>query len=240
MNILEKDKNFSKFFHVVIDSGTWSSWSFKAKAVYPVLNRWARYDSRKALPTVETISKLAGITEDSVREGIKEIVKAGYADKRRGNARVSFRNIYTIFKEPQPMKAIIESISRKKPVKCKTKRDPHTGKFIPSRKNHGDCSRNKTVDDISRKNHGKKKNNIEILNRDIATDSASACIKSQASPVSTVRCKSLGNISNETLVSLKDVLGSNKFKGYLLENGYSKDEVEKLRFLKKSDRKKQY
>ena len=181
MDIQKKDKDFSKFFHNIIDSGAWAKWSPKAKAVYPVLLRWAKYDSRKALPTIPTIAKLSGVSRDSVTEGTKEIICSGYLSKKRGNSTIGFRNIYTVFKEPQMVGNLKDAILRGKTVKCKTKRDPKTRKFISSRKDADDYLREKAVNDTLRQNNGRKEN-LEILNRDTSAGSASACLNSQAEP----------------------------------------------------------
>lgn len=227
MDKKEKDKDFSKFFHSVVDSEIWANWSFKAKAVYVVINRYANYNSRKALPTVETIAKLAGVSEDSVNEGIKEIICSGYMSKKRGNVRIGFRNIYTLYKQPDltPDK-LIGDILRKKSVKCKPKKDPITGKFVPSREIHGDYSREKAVNSTSRENHHKKES-LEILNRDTSAGSASACSKSQASPAPIKGQKSLKGISNKTLSGLKESLGGvEALRQYLKSQGYPPEEIE--------------
>ena len=179
MSIAEKDKDFSKFFHVIIDDGTWAKWSLKTKAVYAVINRFANYKTRSAIPTIKTIVRLAGVSKDSVSEAINEIEKAGYFSVKRGGQGIGFRNIYSVH-NTKTSTSLINNIYRKKTGRCSYHKDPVTGKFASTGEKNRVPTREKTANDTSREITGEKENlDLSIID---SAGSASACSMSQASP----------------------------------------------------------
>lgn len=220
MILLEKDKNFSKLFHEVVDSRVWASLSPKAKGVYVVLLRYASYDSRIANPSGPKIAELSGFTLDSISDATKELMEKGLIEKKRGGPKIGFRNIYIVKKTPAlSIQSIIGTLGEK-PLKCPSvAKDPKSGKFIRKK------TQGKTPNSIS----GGKTNNdekVEIKEIEIGLGSALACPKGQASPGPIKNQKTLERLPDEIIHEIRESMGEDKLRQYLLDKGYAQEEVE--------------
>ena len=244
-HIGEKDKDFSKFFHSVIDSGCWAKLSFKAKAVYMVLSRFAGYETRRAFPTIIKISQLSGVSKDGVSEALNELEQNGLIEKKRGGPKIGFRNIYKVFKSPERRPVIFKNLLVKK-NKIRTQRDSVSGKFYSqkgkdiSREITVKCSdkkeemssqsektvkgtRENTVPGTSRENTDDKQIREIKSNRDSGLAESLAWPKSQAS---TRLSKSLNEANKETLNDLLKQVGEEGFRKLLVKSGYEQGEID--------------
>ena len=218
---------WSKAYHLIVDDEYWAKWSFIAKAVYFVLLRHANIKTRKAYPTIPTIAKEAGISEDSVSKAVKEIEACGCIKFSRGGAKISFRNIYDVYDQPHLPPVKFKNTSRKKTGKCPL-RDPKTGRFVPlSGKNHGNYSRGNTGIDTSREKTDKKEKEKDILKRDVSEEEASARLKSQASP-SVTDGLFKGEDTKEHIQSLLGLWGKSRTEKRLKESGYAPEGIIKI------------
>jgi len=101
MLTLPKDKGFSKFFHVFVDTMAWAKLSFKAKAMYIVILRHARWDTMTTNISEARIALEAGVSIDSVSEAIKELCINGMLNQDkilRGLSRCRVGNLAKIKK----------------------------------------------------------------------------------------------------------------------------------------------
>lgn len=181
-----QDRNFSKLFHVIIDTNIWSELSPKAKAVYVVLLRFAEYSTRITFLSMQRISVISGLHLDSVPDAIKELVIFGLIQKKRTGPRMNFMNSYYLMKEYEIGTSLVlreiskgdHCISREIPGKCNTLRDPITGKFLkktckggekalegPGEKHVNSCGENsgKILEIDIRDNKFRSKNLIQTL-----------------------------------------------------------------------------
>jgi len=208
--------------------------------VYLVLLRFANYDSGSSFPTVKTIRRLSGVNKNRIAEATGGLEQKGLIEKVRAGKNFAFRCCYRVIRHPK----IVLTTIPKKGDKCRHSLRGKDGRFKPLPKNR-DSGIPKNADnlvptnsesDTFPKNRDKKKN-LEILNRDKnidKTDSASACSKKQASPVSNSK-KSLKTINKETIDGFIKDKGLKWVKEYLRKNGYDKNEIDNLCEVEGSD-----
>lgn len=239
MDTQEKDKDFSKISHTIIDSRLLDKLSPSELKVYLVINRFANYKTGLSYPTVKTIRELSGVDKNDIAPATKHLAQLGLIEKARTGKRFSFRNCYRVIKNPKINMGTIPIKTDKRRMYFKGK----DGKFKPIPPNTDNnvpdntdkvCPPNTELD-IVPIDTDKKEKYRDNVNRDSniekeSAGSASACLISQASPASLKRKKSLSQVTNETLYTFRDQLGgSEALKTYLLKLGYPQEEVEDLR-----------
>jgi DnaD/phage-associated family protein len=79
------------FFHVLIDLGIWKSLSKKASKLYPVICKFADFDTGECYPSLRTLSKLSGIGLTRIREAVDELVAKGLLTCQKGDSQRSNR-----------------------------------------------------------------------------------------------------------------------------------------------------
>lgn len=239
MNIQDKDKDFSKFPHSLIDTGIVAQLKPSDLKVFLIINRFANYKTRLSYPAVEKISELSGVNKSNIASSTRRLALIGLIEKIRTGRRFSFRNCYRVIKNPKIDLSIIpcNTDKRKKYFKGKD------GKFKPIPSNTENNTPLNTDKDYPcntelytcPSNTDKKEKYRDINNRDDSIEkesagSASACLSSQALPASSKRKKSLSQVTNETLFTLRDQLGgSEALKTYLLKLGYPQEDLEDLK-----------
>jgi len=73
-----KETNVRDDFSVkLVRSVVWAGLSPQAKSVYPVLRVYVDPASNTGSPTLDVLSDGTGLSNDSVRNGINELIKAG-------------------------------------------------------------------------------------------------------------------------------------------------------------------
>ena len=190
MESKQKDKDFSKIPHSIIDSGLLAKLKPSEIKVFLVINRFANYKTGLSYPTVKTISELSGVSKGCIAPATKQLVLLGLIEKARTGKRFSFRNCYRVIKNPKINLCIIPSNTDK----CKRYLRGKNGKFKPISLNtdnnipsnmDNECPSNMELG-ISPSNTDKKEKYRDNINRDKDIDksagSASACPDSQASP----------------------------------------------------------
>lgn len=90
-----QDKNFTKLFHVVVDSGAWATLRPAARTVYVVLLRHLDDVIRNCWPSNDVIANKAGIHPRSVSKATEELQKRGLLKKWRKDR----KNFYHLPKE---------------------------------------------------------------------------------------------------------------------------------------------
>lgn len=229
----QKDKDFSKFRHEIVDSGLLERLSNRAIRVYLVILRHANYETGLSYPTVKTISKESGVNKNLISSATRELVLNGLIDKSRAPKRFAFRNCYRIVKHLR----IRPDIIPRNTDKCRRYFHGKNGKFKPVPKNTDNgipqntdsVIPKNTESDTYPKNTDKKKN-LETLKRDKVLDaagSASARPKGQASPASNPK-KSLNAFTEEELHGFIKGVGLDRAKKYLRRIGYDEKEIEDL------------
>ena len=230
----QKDKDFSKLRHEIVDSGLLAQLSSAAVRVYLVILRHANYETGLSYPTVKTISKESGVNKNLICSATTELVLNGLIDKSRAPKRFAYRNCYRILKHPK----IPPDIIPKKTDKCRRYFHEKNGKFKPVPENTETDIPQNTDDGILRNTeldtypkNTDKKENLEILkNRDKVLDaagSAPARPKGQAEPAANSK-KSLKDFTKEELQGFIKGVGLDRVKKYLRRIGYDEKEIENL------------
>ena len=96
---MEKDKDFSKIYHIVVDSGILSKLNGKEAKIYIVLCRYADYVTGISKPTVMTISRLSGVSKNDVKKSIDKLEAMGLILTERTGERFQFRRIYGVIRK---------------------------------------------------------------------------------------------------------------------------------------------
>ena len=95
---MEKDKDFSKIYHIVVDSGILSKLNGKEAKIYIVLCRYADYVTGISKPTVMTISRLSGVSKNDVKKAVDKLEAMGLILTERTGERFQFRRIYGVIR----------------------------------------------------------------------------------------------------------------------------------------------
>lgn len=98
MEKVEKDKDFSKIHHPIIDGGIVAGMSRQAIKMYLVLNRYANYKTGIAYPSVKTIAELAGISKNDVRKTADKLEAMGLILTMQERKGLHVRKYYGIIK----------------------------------------------------------------------------------------------------------------------------------------------
>lgn len=232
-----ENKDFSMFFHQVIDSGIWAKLSPKAKAVYPVLLRHAHYITRNASPSNGTISIKGNISQGNISSATDELVEAGLLKKWRKGWKV-FYHLFT--KEDITLESAELYLKRKDTLPRKTvtyQRDEKTGEFISKRRKK---ERNTAKDGVSSTvNYGEGMSvtngdinrdiEVETLNRDNKERkkeeniSSSFSLNSEGQGLTSKH--SLKEVSDEALRELKNSMGTEGLITYLEKKSYDEKEI---------------
>lgn len=103
-----KEAGWSKFFHLVVDSGVWAQLSGKARAVYIVLQRHVDDVTRICWPSIELIAREAGIHVRNVSAALAELER-WHLIKRWRKDRKNFYHLYPAdkLKDLLPQKNLI-------------------------------------------------------------------------------------------------------------------------------------
>jgi hypothetical protein len=233
----QKDKDFSKFRHEIVDKELLARLSNAAIRVYLVILRYANYDTGSSYPTVKTISKLSGVNRNRVSSATRELVLHGLIDKSRARKNFAFRNLYRVIKYPK----IVPDIIPRNTDKCRKLPRDEDGKFKPIPRNT-DNDIPHSADDLVTANRDSntfplntdKKENLETKKRDKVLEtagSASARPKGQAEPASNSN-KSLKAFSKETINGFIKDKGLAWLKDYLRKQGYDEKEIQTLDAIK--------
>ncbi len=235
LGLEQKDKDFSKFRHEIVDEGLLAHLSNGAVRVYLVILRHANYKTGLSYPTVKTICKESGVNKNLISSATRELVLNGLIDKVKTSKRFAFRNCYRTIKHPKAPPCTIP----KNTDKCRRYFQGKDGKFseIPENTEHRvPINTDNGVPSNTDKCHTcpsntDKKKNLEILkNRDKVLDapgSALARPNGQAEPGSNPK-KSLKGISKETIHGFIKEKGLEWVKKYLQNSGYDEKEIENL------------
>jgi len=79
------------FFHILIDLGIWRALSKKATKLYPVICKFADFETGECFPSLRTLSKLSGISLTRIREAVDELVDKGLLTCEKGDSQRSNR-----------------------------------------------------------------------------------------------------------------------------------------------------
>ena len=239
MEMQGKDKEFFKIPHALVDSGLLDHLKGSEVKTLLVIYRYAHYNTGLSYPTVKTIVKLSGVNKNCIGPATKLFGLLGLIEKIRTGKRFSFRNCYKVIRSPKIDLSIIPINTDKRSRYFKGK----GGKFEPIPKNMDNNSPIKSDNEhpnnaeldtyplnTDKKEKFRDKDKRDLSNRGKSAGSAPAC-QGQASPAKIEKPKkSLSQVTNETLLDLRDELGGDKvLKDYLLKQGYPKKEVEDLR-----------
>lgn len=95
---MEKDKDFFKIYHIVVDGGILSRLNGKEAKIYIVLCRYADYVTSISKPTVTTISRLSGVSKNDIKRSIDKLEAMGLILTERTGERFQFRRIYGVIR----------------------------------------------------------------------------------------------------------------------------------------------
>jgi DNA-binding transcriptional ArsR family regulator len=98
-------------YNWMIDSGIWAELSPKAKALYIALLRHVDHDTRCCWPTVDLLSREAGLSERTVSYGLRELERRKLVKTWRRGFKTKSKNLYYI-----PDHLPVESIQDHLPV----------------------------------------------------------------------------------------------------------------------------
>lgn len=79
------------FFHVLIDLGIWKSLSKKATKLYPVICKFADFETGECYPSLRTLARLSGLGLTRIREAVDELVEKGLLTCEKGDRQRSNR-----------------------------------------------------------------------------------------------------------------------------------------------------
>jgi hypothetical protein len=234
LTVEQKDKDFSKFRHEIVDEGLLAHLSNGAVRVYLVILRHANYETGLSFPTVKTICKESGVNKNLISSATRELVLNGLIDKVKTSKRFTFRNCYRTIKHPKAPPCTIP----KNTDKCRRYFQGKDGKFKPVPENtETDIPKNtdngipgNTEFDTCPKNSDKKKNLEIVKNRDKVLDAPGSVLarpNGQAEPGLNSK-KSLKGISKETIHGFIKEKGLEWVKKYLRKSGYDEKEIENL------------
>jgi DNA-binding MarR family transcriptional regulator len=169
----EKDKDFSKIPHRMIDSGLLSQLKPTVLKVFLVINRFADYQTGVAYPTVEKISELSGVNKNSIAGATKSLAREGLIEKKKTGRRFHFRNCYRVTRLKGIYSDLPSCIIPKKTDKCRRIPRGKDGKFIPIPKKTDNSIPQNTdnpgpsfADSGTCPENTDKKENLEISKRD--------------------------------------------------------------------------
>lgn len=233
----QRDKDFSKLYHQVVDSGLLKKLSNIEIRVYLVLLRFSNYKTGLCYPTVKKITELSGVNKNNISHATEGLATKGLIEKVRTGKRFSFRLCYRVTKSRARLSQLASCIVPCKTDKCRAIKRGKNGRFKPIPRNTDKGIPCNTDDPIPSNSescicptHTDKKENLEINNRNKSIEkagSASARLKRQASPALNSK-KSLKHISKETLSGFIKEKGLEWVKAFLRKNGYDEKEIENL------------
>ncbi|MCJ7645305.1 helix-turn-helix domain-containing protein [bacterium] len=243
----EKDKNFSKIPHRMIDSGLLAQLKPTELKVFLVINRFADYKSGISYPGVRKIGKLAGVNKDAIATATNSLVQRGLIEKKTTGKRFGFRNQYRVTRLKGIYSSLPPSTVPKKTDKCKHILRGKDGRFLTIPKNTDNGIPQNTDNPIPSKTESgtcpkntDKIENLEISKRDngIRDNSPSGVSNETQSFINHNK-----NLNTKKDVSKKEILkeadresvkmmiqkkGVEWTKKYLLENGYDEKLIETL------------
>jgi len=245
----EKDKDFSKIPHFMIDSGLLAELRPSEIKVFLVINRFADYKTGIAYPTVKKISELSGINKDNIAKATRSLVQKGLIEKRKTGERFRFRNWYRVTKLKSIYSDLPSCIVPKKTGKCREIPRGKDGKFIPIPKNTDNGIPQNTDSPIPSftesdtcPQNTEKKENLEICNRDnIIRDNVketNAFREKQVLESVSQEKEAETKISEKKIISksYRKILGVQKrhvgldqIIKVLRDQGYGEEEIEKWR-----------
>lgn len=169
----EKDKDFSRIPHLMIDSGLLAELRPSELRVFLVINRFADYTSGICYPTVRKISNLAGVNKDAIGKATNSLVQGGLIEKKKTGKRFGFRNQYRVTRLKGIYSILPGSIVPKKTDKCKHILRGKDGRFLTIPKNTDNSIPQNTdnpgpsfTDSGTYPKNTDKKENLEISKRD--------------------------------------------------------------------------
>ncbi len=133
----EKDKDFQKIPHILIDKGIWAKMNRKDVKIYVTINRYADYKSRIARPTVKTIARLSGVHPNHIASTVEKLSMMGLLEVWESSGRFHFRNIYRIAKKEEIDPDIALRIIPQKTEQCRVIIRGADGRFIPKNTDKG-------------------------------------------------------------------------------------------------------
>ena len=116
---MKKDKDFSKFYHVIVDTGILAKLNGKEIKIYLVLNRFAGYETAISMPTVMKIVKLSGVNKNEVKKAVDKLGSMGLILTKRTGERFNFRKIYGVVRRDYIEPEVALSIIPQNKEKCR-------------------------------------------------------------------------------------------------------------------------
>lgn len=251
----QKDRNFSKLFHWVVDTGLWAVMPHYAKAVLGVLERHANYTTRLTFVGNATLRTKSGLGKESVREGKRFLFMVGIMEKCWYNGRMQYK-LYPTGENSSP-KALEYLIALDKTQKPKRQYERNKrGRFVSSKKrkerkpvimgennahnygqknahDYGHINRDSLKRDfINRDFKERKEKKAKVSNETLSPlrgdlkKAFSSLSKEKDLKKKTSPKKFLSSASQETLLELLKATGSKGFKEMLLKSGYREQEIE--------------
>ena len=245
----EKDKDFSRIPHLMIDSGLLAELRPSELKVFLVINRFADYKSGISYPGVRKISKLAGVNKDAIAKATDSLVQRRLIEKKTTGKRFGFRNQYRVTRLKGIYSSLPPSIVPKKTDKCKHISRGKDGRFITIPKNTDNSIPQNTdnpgpsfTDSGTYPKNMDKKENLEICNRDsIYRDNTKKTnvfrekqiLESESqekeSETKIFERKTINKNLLKVLTVLKRRLGLDQAIKSLRDQGYLEKEIEKWR-----------
>jgi len=244
-----KDKDFSKIYHLLVDTGILAKMSRQDIKIYLVLNRFANYKTGIAYPSVKTLSKLSGINKNDIRQTVDRLCSMGLIEATRAGERFSFRKTYRIVKKDSINPDLALSIIPTKTEKCRYINRGKDGKFRPLPQNEELAITPKNAEDRNPKNsennipqkgekaiplnkekaivpdtEEKKESNRETNNRDRGIDIESKTLPEEKQTV----CKKVDHDTLCAIFAFARKKGISKTTGHFVNQGYSKEKIQEL------------
>ena len=172
-------EGWTKFQNFIIDKGIWAGLSRKAKALYPVLLSHAHYITRVGCLSVDTIKRETGLSKGDIPEARKELVDKGLIKIwRKGYLnffQILDKDMYRQNTDTYPL----EEVSIRK-IRTHIPRNKANGRFASPQNTDNESPQD--PDTYPYPQNTDTKENIEYYKENRLEGSASACLKSQASP----------------------------------------------------------
>ena len=109
-----ENRDFFLIPRVIIDSGLWAAMCPAERSVYLVLCHYRNYKTNICFPSIRTICKNSGYHKNTVCKVLQQLVLYGLIEKKRAPQGLRFKNIYTIFLNPNLDPSFFPSKSEKK------------------------------------------------------------------------------------------------------------------------------
>lgn len=197
----EKDQNFFKIPHALIDSKLLARMKPSEIKVYLVIAKFANYKTSRAFPSIALICELTGMNKNVVCRAIKRLEHFGLIEKYRAPKGFKFRNVYNVLRDPEINPLIIPQKVEKKSTRFR-KKDGKWG-VIPQNMETDTFPQNVELHTLPQNMEGKY---IERdLNRDSFNNKQHSSLK----------------ISEKTIEEFRRLKGDKWLKKYLLDHGYS-------------------